>query len=1683
MKARALAVVALLLLAAPAWGATYWVSPTGTPGASGADSTTNAGTLTWICANFNNSDGIADTIRFKSGDYGSESAIPLKNGTATARVVFLGFPQDPGAVRVNIIRAGNSRGNGTTSNQGDYSTFRWLTAKGGIHGTPWHWRALPYACRSVEIINCRDDGTGSTFYPEGSYCTFDSLNVTMVNGRSIECDDTNTDGIFRPKYNNIRWSTFTADRTSSGEFQFVIMRRAQYFHYYGNTFNFTTSSTSGYMFAFEHYISYQNLYQRNRINLHVIAQPAGATKGVFAVRDSCYGIRLLDNDIRVTGIGEFTLGWANAGSWPGSTHHNYAGFNRMRFVTDGPAGSQGRSGFGIQNGARGDTIEFNLIDVAAGRAFKTSANGFTDCIVRHNTFIGSTFPVVDLGDATSMTGTRLSSNLIYARAQNGSQPLLSLPAAPGIADSVGVLFAPLGTASVAIQYNGVTGTPGSGGNYGVAGKTLWGSPRFLPDSSYLTTAGISQSLNGYAYLNRSPLLQDGFAGAYSDSIGGSVGVATAGVTVTPTDGLFTNEAGTLAPTFSVVLDAAPTASVTIPISTGDATEGTPDKSSLTFTTANWATPQVVTVTGVDDAIVDGDVTYFIVTGSCESADGNYQGLNPADVRVVNRDNDVSCVPSIVISQAGSITSEAGGTATFAVSLSCPPTEDVFLSVSSFDEGEGVITSIVGGDDTFDSGDYATPRTVTITGIDDFLDDGDQPYQVQVRTIAFGGSPYDNMEQRLSFTNTDDDAAGVNVFPVTGLVTSEAGGQATFTVRLTSQPTANVVIGLSSSDLTEGTVSPSSLTFTAANWSSNQTVTVTGVDDAIADGNIAYTIVTAQCVSTDANYAAIDPANVSVSNADNDAAAIVVAPTAGLVTTEAGGQATFTIVLTSQPTASVSIGLTSSDLTEGTVSPASVTFTTGNWATPQTVTVAGQDDGLTDGDIAYTIVTAAASSGDANYNGLNPSDVSVSNTDNEVAAPVATSFTYSVQTTGRNVPINRRVAVVWDSRWGVFGGTTGPGSLNNMDRSLGNFFEMLQLQGCVIHHYSSDWFERTDGNGGNQRNLAIWQTLGSHYGLAIMPYWSASGASSRKTYFSADSTTVPMLHIGGAGNSGYLSWADSSFGLVERAMDAIGSSTFFGLAQGSVRPYAAASTDTMWIVKGGIGTRCAVLPAGVTSVTRLFEPLRLPGAGNVAFSVGLDSLYSTFPAAGNATAGPNEWMPLAWRVNWSSGRSVDYLKMASNSAYGTGNVGPIAIALAARHLDLQPVKFALEWDDITDLNSASGLRPTNAAMDSLYQEFRNVWGIPVTVDVNPRQAASYIAGVTPEYETAVPWSGEGWSWMRRHGVTWVHHAHDSTSAHPSSNLLGRFGGYQPGNGSGDSSGTFGARYKYSHRYASRFNPGNANSSQRWGIVQRLAYSDSVRKAVCPECILPPYLSFPNNEALPMSWRSRPLTANPSWKVYQGDGRTPVDSLMWALHHGLNVPPGTDLYLRATFTTSTGAPAVVLWRPWGDRSTLNMHIGADHDSLPANSPFTFPDERWTGRVRDRFVSARNVATAAYDGGNLANYTGNSGPVLATIFGTRNPVQTGGGIAYLWNESFTLNPSGIYAANNAEMRNIGSRQRTRIVYFHPGSFRHANGPLGSYAADVFRIGILRPIRALESMAGQRLVRWVRPWEVYQP
>ncbi len=132
--------------------------------------------------------------------------------------------------------------------------------------------------------------------------------------------------------------------------------------------------------------------------------------------------------------------------------------------------------------------------------------------------------------------------------------------------------------------------------------------------------------------------------------------------------------------------------------------------------------------------------------------------------------------------------------------------------------------------------------------------------------------------------------------------------------------------------------------------------------------------------------------------------IVVTPTQGLVITEAGGTDSFTVVLKTQPAADVSIALSSSDTSEGTVSPASLTLTAANWNVPQAVTVTGVDDALIDGDVAYTILLAPAASADPAYNGLDAADVAATNIDDDAPGVTVSGISPATMSAGSTVGV-------------------------------------------------------------------------------------------------------------------------------------------------------------------------------------------------------------------------------------------------------------------------------------------------------------------------------------------------------------------------------------------------------------------------------------------------------------------------------------------------------------------------------------------------------------------------------------------------------------------------------------------------------------------------------------------------------
>ncbi|MEQ9407474.1 MAG: Calx-beta domain-containing protein [Fuerstiella sp.] len=95
---------------------------------------------------------------------------------------------------------------------------------------------------------------------------------------------------------------------------------------------------------------------------------------------------------------------------------------------------------------------------------------------------------------------------------------------------------------------------------------------------------------------------------------------------------------------------------------------------------------------------------------------------------------------------------------------------------------------------------------------------------------------------------------------------------TFSVALAVQPTSDVVIQVSNGNPAEVAVDVSSLTFTSGNWNIPQTVTVTGRDDSIVDGDVLVPVTLSidDALSDDA-FDTVPDQIVNVTNVDNDTA--------------------------------------------------------------------------------------------------------------------------------------------------------------------------------------------------------------------------------------------------------------------------------------------------------------------------------------------------------------------------------------------------------------------------------------------------------------------------------------------------------------------------------------------------------------------------------------------------------------------------------------------------------------------------------------------------------------------------------------------------------------------------------------------------------------------------------------------
>ena len=434
---------------------------------------------------------------------------------------------------------------------------------------------------------------------------------------------------------------------------------------------------------------------------------------------------------------------------------------------------------------------------------------------------------------------------------------------------------------------------------------------------------------------------------------------TAGVTVSES-ALSIDEGGS--GSYTVVLDTEPTADVTVAIAGHAGTDislsgGTLTDDTLTFTASNWDTAQTVTVTAAadDDAASDAAVTLtHTVTGTAE-----YAGVTAGSVTVTIVEKDAS-----VLSVSDAEAAEDGGNVVFTVSISAASGEEVTVGYATSDG-----TATAGQDYTSTTGTLTfaassvASQTISVPVTDDAVDEDEEETftltlsNVQGASLSGGG-------ETLAVTGTitdDDDPAVTASFGQASYSVAE-GSTVEVKVTLSADPEREVTVllihdpqGGASSDDYSGV--PGSLVFQIGDTEKSFTFSATG-DDIDDDGES----VALGFGTMPDRVSAGTTATVSIT--DDDTAGVTVSETA--LSIDEGGSDTYTVKLDSEPTADVTVAIaghagTDISLSGGTLTDDSLTFTSDNWDTAQTVTVTAASDNDAASDTAV-ILTHTANGG-------------------------------------------------------------------------------------------------------------------------------------------------------------------------------------------------------------------------------------------------------------------------------------------------------------------------------------------------------------------------------------------------------------------------------------------------------------------------------------------------------------------------------------------------------------------------------------------------------------------------------------------------------------------------------------------------------------------------------------------------
>jgi hypothetical protein len=174
----------------------------------------------------------------------------------------------------------------------------------------------------------------------------------------------------------------------------------------------------------------------------------------------------------------------------------------------------------------------------------------------------------------------------------------------------------------------------------------------------------------------------------------------------------------------------------------------------------------------------------------------------------------------------------------------------------------------------------TSKTIPVFVRGDFKHESNEIFFVELISAKFveTGQSLAITRGEAIGTIVNDDTAGVDIRESGGSTNVAEGGVTdTYTIALTSQPTALVMITLHPNNQVQ--VSPTTMTFDANNWNVPQTATVTAIDDSVVEGSHTGTI-THSVASNDSDYSGLAIRNVIANITDNDSSPTVLGTWSG-----------------------------------------------------------------------------------------------------------------------------------------------------------------------------------------------------------------------------------------------------------------------------------------------------------------------------------------------------------------------------------------------------------------------------------------------------------------------------------------------------------------------------------------------------------------------------------------------------------------------------------------------------------------------------------------------------------------------------------------------------------------------------------------------------------------------------------